>query len=494
VILPYSGSLTIAVLASCLGWWVYIAPDLRVSYTPNLNLSTCYNNKTPRDNMASEQCDEASSFGFLSLPAEICNKIYELVFVHEEAIYVATSRLRQGLSVLHRRIGDGNDRLIMPGKPCRVDLGACLTVYRQEDTQDVLPPPEYEQEFEPMLGVEKEEWTPPAAKPTAKKRRTSPSNANPSTIPATKRPARYIDIDSMDSPRLRAFASRQGARVRQSISEIIKKAKSGNTMAMDLIHILHYAVTEGAATHDNLRVAWDAEKPWMAISDIVSLSEGTRIAATMLDIIIKHMLDGVPQLASVALLDASQVHAIISRSDSSPPRNWRGLEGISSHSTDHIVLPLFDGKDHYRAAHIAKSGTVTLYNSLAHYHNKEFSQQLKHNPDKPPHDYEQHRVALNAAIHLWIKTVPATARRQQRLRPLYRLVCHNTINRQSGFWKHARHAARKLPATVMNQRYSSRGAHELRSSTYHVRHGCVPVRRVRGKGLVSFSTKHPRFS
>jgi hypothetical protein len=70
------------------------------------------------DNMASQQREEASSLGFLSRPAEMRNRIYELVFVHEEAIYVAASRLRQGQLVLHRRIGDGNDRLIMPGKSC----------------------------------------------------------------------------------------------------------------------------------------------------------------------------------------------------------------------------------------------------------------------------------------------------------------------------------------------------------------------------------------
>lgn len=49
------------------------------------------------------------------LPAEIRNQIYDLIFRHDDPVYVASSKWCNATIKLHRRLHDRNDALIHPG-------------------------------------------------------------------------------------------------------------------------------------------------------------------------------------------------------------------------------------------------------------------------------------------------------------------------------------------------------------------------------------------
>ena len=66
--------------------------------------------------------DDRSTLSFLDLSAEIRNSVYELVFEHDDPVYVAVPG-KDKAPVLHRRLGDGNDGLVNPRKSASV---ACL--------------------------------------------------------------------------------------------------------------------------------------------------------------------------------------------------------------------------------------------------------------------------------------------------------------------------------------------------------------------------------
>jgi len=71
---------------------------------------------------------EKNTLGFFSLPAELRNKIYELIFEHKDPIFVAQHEHPANIHlVTYRRITDQNDGLAhprglrmqtVPGTPC----------------------------------------------------------------------------------------------------------------------------------------------------------------------------------------------------------------------------------------------------------------------------------------------------------------------------------------------------------------------------------------
>jgi hypothetical protein len=54
-----------------------------------------------------------SALSFLTLPAEIRNSIYELLYVHVDPMVVASTELAGDTATLHRRYSDQNDGLIL---------------------------------------------------------------------------------------------------------------------------------------------------------------------------------------------------------------------------------------------------------------------------------------------------------------------------------------------------------------------------------------------
>jgi hypothetical protein len=70
--------------------------------------------------------DDRSTLSFLDLSAEIRNSIYELVFEHDDPVYVAVPGTDKA-PVLHRRLGDGNDSLVNPRECLSVSWLPALT-------------------------------------------------------------------------------------------------------------------------------------------------------------------------------------------------------------------------------------------------------------------------------------------------------------------------------------------------------------------------------
>jgi hypothetical protein len=70
--------------------------------------------------------DVGGTLSFLDLSAEIRNSIYELVFEHDDPVYVAVPG-NDKAPVLHRRLGDGNDGLVNPRESLSVSWLPALT-------------------------------------------------------------------------------------------------------------------------------------------------------------------------------------------------------------------------------------------------------------------------------------------------------------------------------------------------------------------------------